>query len=486
MVVCASTALLAAIIVLYAGLIGLGQWAPDEYDDFGRLAHNGLRAISERLRWSPRPVSELLFGGYGWLVNRTHRPLIALFLGLLWAGFIAAGLLTPFIVRCRRAEDDARRDLLIALALMASFVTAGPLTEVFYWPAGAVAYLTTLAATLLLFLQAADGQLDVAPGRMRCGIALTLAALSSEMGAMFVLVYGGTLGVSAVADLARGRPTVRHLRPTSWWIWPTLAALAVLAAVRLNRFAAAQEPARKASATLGHPVASAIAALGRLAGETFGPGASGHGWLFLNVRFVSAVLLAMGIALACCRKSGGSIEYRRDLARLAGAFALASLLTLTAAYLHFGQAMGERHRLMIRCWVLMALAAVGIAVIGAERFRGFRERRVLRTIYPLMLAVSVVMVWHVKPLVREYRVYGEVRRAIAYNFRSGFNAPSRQMEWCTPRHEGVITAPQLQPGIYTRESGTSFARYVLIYFDKDVLVVHPAGNHPADKASPQE
>src|SRR5437588_5236649 len=51
---------LAAVILLHLGLVGLGQWLADEYDDFGRLERDGWSFLWDRLKWSPRPFSEFL------------------------------------------------------------------------------------------------------------------------------------------------------------------------------------------------------------------------------------------------------------------------------------------------------------------------------------------------------------------------------------------------------------------------------------------
>ena len=56
---------LAAVVLIHFGLIGLGQWLGDEYADFGRLERDGWLFLWDRLKWSPRPVSESLFCAYG-------------------------------------------------------------------------------------------------------------------------------------------------------------------------------------------------------------------------------------------------------------------------------------------------------------------------------------------------------------------------------------------------------------------------------------
>src|ERR1700720_3368335 len=97
---------LAAVVLIHFGLIALGQWLADEYDDFGLLERDGWSFLWNRLKWSPRPVSESLFCAYGWIVNHLHRPLIGVFLGILWVGLIVAGLVTFWQNRRKRREKE--------------------------------------------------------------------------------------------------------------------------------------------------------------------------------------------------------------------------------------------------------------------------------------------------------------------------------------------------------------------------------------------
>src|SRR5205807_8537222 len=68
--------LLSAVILIHLGLVGLGNWLADEYDDFTRLASDGSSFLWNRLTWSPRPLSESLFCAYGWVVNHSHHAMI--------------------------------------------------------------------------------------------------------------------------------------------------------------------------------------------------------------------------------------------------------------------------------------------------------------------------------------------------------------------------------------------------------------------------
>jgi hypothetical protein len=94
------------VLLLYFGLIGLGQWQGDEYADFDALRTRGWHFFVDRMQWSPRPISETLLWIYGWTVNQMQQPLTVPFLGLLWAVFIVAGLVTFFQSRRERSGED--------------------------------------------------------------------------------------------------------------------------------------------------------------------------------------------------------------------------------------------------------------------------------------------------------------------------------------------------------------------------------------------
>ncbi len=150
---------LSFIVLSYMGLIALGRWQLDEYAEFYKMRDQNLtHYLLERLTWSPRPISEVLYCSYGWMVNHFHHQFIVPILSALWVAFLAAGFLTFWRKRRDGSAEDSWPSLLIALTLVSLFLAGGHTTEVFYWPAGAVAYIPTLAATLLLFLQVIEGR----------------------------------------------------------------------------------------------------------------------------------------------------------------------------------------------------------------------------------------------------------------------------------------------------------------------------------------
>jgi hypothetical protein len=394
--------------VIHLGLVGLGQWLADEYSDFGRLERDRWAFVWDRLKWSPRPLSEFLYCTYGWVVNHSHRPLIWLFLGILWAGLIVAGLFTVWQTYRNREQEDIWPSLLVALALMALFVTsAGDKVWIFYWPAAAVAYLPTLGATTLLFLQIAHGRLSSSGGRLLCAGCLTAAACSSEAGATFVLCYGllqaAQWGVAAV----RRRGSLLN-QPVAWWLLPALVSVVVLLVVRLNRFHIVELPGIPVGPTKGHPLASLISSAHELGMEVLGRSAHFFGWRGPGSRLPSEILLALGAGLCWSRFGRLPRVLVAQMLTIVGALWLASLFTIAAANLHFGVVCCDQHEVLRRCWMLLGIAGIGMLLsgwIGGGRLRRYAGSGALAQV---LLCAAVLAAWHMKPVFGAYRVYRAV------------------------------------------------------------------------------
>lgn len=460
---------LAAVVLIHFGLVALGQWLADEYDDFGRLERDGWSFLWERLRWSPRPLSESLFCAYGWLVNHLHRPLIGVFLGVLWVGLIVAGLVT-FWQNRRKREEEVWPDLLVALALLALFVAgAGHTTWVFYWPAAAVAYLPTIAATLLLFLQVARGRLSSSGGRLLCSCCLIVAAGTSEAGATFVLCYGLLQAIQWIAAACKKRDNLSG-PAFVWWFLPTVISVAVLLIVRLNRFHAIERPGLPVGPTKGHPLISLIASMHELAVEVLGRSAHLFGWHGLGSRLPSEILLALGVGLCWSRFGRLPRASARQILALVAALLLACLFTIAAANLHFGVVCCDQHESVRRCWILLSIAGIGMLLspwLGRGRFQRYA---VSGAVAQVLLCAAVLSVWRPGQVLRTYRMYSSVRQATEQNFQAGFRAGDEQMVFLL-LPETLIAQPQIGPGNHTlRFEEPSDARYVLTFFKKDCMV----------------
>lgn len=469
-------ALLGCVVLGYVGLIGLGQWQADEYDDFARLSQDGWSAYVQRLEWSPRPLSETIFYSNGWLVNHVHRQLIAPFLGMLWMGFLAAGLFTGLQSRLTDRDMPVWPGALVAISLMASFVAGGGLTEVFYWPAGAVAYLPTLSATLLLFLQVASGRLKDRNGRTLAFVCLLVAAGSSEMGAAFVLAFALVQVAQSAWPVAKGPTPSAGRVPAWWWMVPAVLSVIVMMAVGTTRLHVVEAPTVLTSDAVGHPLRSAWRAAGKLLQEVAGWRASADGREGLSGRLPAELMVAAGVGLCWWRVSRPDRETLRQIVGIALALVLGALFTLAAAYLHFGAPTGERHETMRRCWIFMSFAALGMLAFSHSGMERWRHQAVASVAAPLLLGGAVVSLWHAKALIREYEAYVPVRRAIERNYESGWNTQSTQMMYEVPPNRGVLAFADIKPGTYTSAlPDTEYPAYILRYFNKQVLVVREPG-----------
>jgi hypothetical protein len=465
-----ATGLLAGIFALYLALVPLGQWQPDEYDYFSRLRAGAGQAFLHRLRWSPRPIGETLYLAYGLVANHVRLSLSGWFLGFLWVVFLLCASATAL-----SSGEKTRRlyVFMMGLAVATACITSGPVFQVFYWPAGAVAYLTTLSATLLVFLHALDGRLSSSRERTICCVALLVAALSSEMGALFVLCFALFQAVMRLSGWTDAR---REDERSSWWILPGAASAAVLLWIATHRLPVSETAFTVESASLHNPLQSALSASARLVAEAAGwtSGIKHPGSALLSV--IAKVALGVGAAIllptAQTGSAGKESRVRSELFVLAATILSACFLGLFASYLHFGYPGGERYETLRRCWILMAYIALAVA-LRADSLCPSRARLKLG---PVLLIAGVVLPWHVSPLARQYAEYAAARDAIKQTFQSGYQ-PGGRMVFVVPPTIGVITPATLAPGTYTRTSelaGLTHVDYILKYFGKQELLVTEA------------
>jgi hypothetical protein len=484
---------LALIILAYAGLISLGRWQLDEYSEFYRMRVAPLDLFG-RLRWSPRPISEPLFWMYGWAVNQFHHRLIAPFLGLLWLILLAATLYTPV----QRLSERSRRvwpGLLVSLTLVALAVSGGDATEVFYWPAGSVAYIPTLAATLLLFLQTVDGRLNTKQGCILAAVCLIIAAGSSEAGATFVFCYGLIQIFQRIVETWRNRTTANR-RPLAWCVVPFTLAGAVLVIVRTNRFHATELAVTHPA--LGHPIRSLIEGakemvieiIGRnMLANTYHQYPDPHLWFHSGLRLPfemlvgshlwMELLLVISVAFLWSTVERPAKQTVRQILEVCTAFLGAALLTIAAANLHFGVTCCERHELLRESWWNMIL--VGLAIGGTAWISDMLRQRLARftSLATLMLPLAVLSLSFTGPLSRTYRNYALLRKATVQNEESSFQKDKDSMLFLVLPEVGVITEEPVPTGTYTNPAETTefnidmYPYYLLRYFEKRTVVIQP-------------
>ncbi|WP_294641486.1 hypothetical protein [uncultured Aureimonas sp.] len=347
------TALLAAMLALTP----LGLWQMDEYFTISTFGAQGLPSLWQRiLIWSPRPVSELLLFGYATVVTRTGLQLTGIFLAALWIGLFAACML-PAAWTVRRRRTSRRLPFLLSLTVLTLLVVGHPISEVFYWPQGAGAYLPTIALIAAPVLgMVFSERWSLKRDALTC-ICFSLAALASEVGAFFALAWGGTaLGVAlAQRWISRSSPLLR--RNDVLLALPALAGLGVVYLLANARFAneaelVNSEVARRVGASLWSTLTSFPADV--LAADFVAPTTVG---LLLGIIGKSA-LLVLSI-LVFQRYRAALPELRLRVASVAVTALVAALFSLFAGFFQFGVHCCQRHQTFRSQLVVLAIVAGG-------------------------------------------------------------------------------------------------------------------------------
>jgi hypothetical protein len=244
----------------------------------------------------------------------------------------------------------------------------------------------------------------------------------------------------------------------------------LLTAVRLNRFEAVERPTSLASTIAGQWGASLL--LGGEAVIAEAAGQSAHSWHGIGLRLMAEACLAIGMALCFSGRKKLATRSRGQLVAVSLAFLLASLFTASAAYLHFGSLCCERHEVLRRAWIALSSCGLCIAILSpffASRWRGKGGVSVVGT---LLVCLSVLLMWHVGTLIRQYRLYGVMSYATSQNFSSGFSHARKDMVFLLPPDTALILGEQVAPGLYTLESHSQGLPHLLLeYFHKERVVV---------------
>lgn len=482
-----------AIIAAYAVLLPLGEWQMDEFVLLHGLQQQGFAYVAARLQtWSPRPLSELILWLYQLCVARLDRPLITSILAFLWLLLLGAAFAASRWPRLRgprlHGADAVAIPTPIApglavAALVACYLLLGK-PGVFYWPAGAIAYVPTLAAAT--FAAVAVGLVpDIEAWSVRARAvlcaALVIAASSSEMGAMFVLLNGtGQMLRSVVATWPRspqpGARNIGSLVKTAWvWLLPGTIAALLLVTFRQHR-AGTHEAIPAMVPTLHELPASLAAGARKFAQELIGvPMGPGGAWLGAAIK----LCLFLGF-----RPRLTGIAYRSRGTSLIQSAALlgAGFFSVVFAYWQFGAACCERHETMRQCFIVLALFAAACAVpVNASpsgKHDWLRSERLQAAL--LALPLLVLTATRAPDLAHGYTRIPATIAARAATWRSGLACCTSVMEWYNPPHAQLMTAYALRPGIYARlPPGTApgdptarDASDILVFFGKSSLLVH--------------
>lgn len=438
-------------VAAFAGQLGLGRWQADELELFSQQRDWGLRVLESRLLYSPRPFSEGLLFLYGKAVLAFSQPFIIPFLAVIWVAVLGTGMLAA-----RSALPPSRNRTSAAVGLVtvlfAFVLSTSSITETFYWPMAAAAYLPVFAsAVVLTFLLGRP--LDAARRRW-CGAALLVAAMSCEIGAAMAI---GFSCASAVEAMSRPRPAGRPRRLATmaregwWWLVPGLCGIAVLvviASLRLN----VVELGAKAHPFEGSAASLVWTTLLRIARDLAGAGDTGGA-------LAARLLLAVGFAAVWRQAGSGADKPGRWHAVLAASLVFAACFSVAASYYHYNELCCERQSTM-RLWMndlLFVLAASRmLAWLGSTR----PDWRVLRSagwLPPLLLALSLFPILsRLDGLRQDYDMTGLAAEGRAKTWRAGQRAGTDRMEfYLPPDGSGMLIRGTSQPiGTFERGEGT--------------------------------
>ncbi len=425
----AAVVLAALVILAYACLLPDGRWQGDEYFAASLLAGGKWSALLASLHWAPRPIGQPL----GWLYlvvsNALNRPLATVFLLGLWIFAFAWICLAGWIGRERHPVSLAC--MIFALTLL--LCKPG---EMFYWPAGAAAYLPCwagLAGVTILLRRPLPAGLAVMAS-------LLLAVLCLEVGAVTALIFAGLTGVAAVFG--------RHWRRLWPLVVPAVCAGMVCVLVVSGRMQPMAETMDASSGLAGHWLASLGAAVPAFTRELFGIA----GLPMLVAVPVKMLLLACVPARAAPR--GPALLWAAAL--LGAAFSSEVL-----AYHQFGVQCCERHITQRHAMVVLALVSVaGLRPL----FGGLAER-----VRPVALAVLLAGLLCLRgpALAADWRLMPAVLAARQENWDAG-RMPGDAMTMRLAPQGQITNYDTLPLGSFSRAANAPwFALGILDLFHKD-------------------
>ncbi len=491
-----AAAVLLLLLLAHLGLIAAGQWEGDEWLNFFLFRTEGTGFLVHRiLFWSPRPVSEVLVFLYACVVDAAQRPLVTPVLGLLWALLTASALtLAPALGPKRDALGDPAGDqrvqevaestarfarVLTALAVLAFFLLGHQVAEMFYWPMGAAAYMTAIAALTCLVMLVLRGRHLSRSGAILAALAMIVAAGSAEIGAM---AAGAAAILLAAAQWRRPARAALLLLPLG-------AALLVLGFI-LNGRAADGAALGSETSTIHALLPSLRAAATQFAHETLSLDAYPDGLAGLASGIAVKIALFLGLRALCQVGLAGSSTPPAHLCCLVAALLAASYLSIAAALWQFGLVCCQRHDSFRQCLdvlVILLLAALSTRTPNSALARSTmpggshaRSRPGMRPLAAgsawLLLAVALSLL-HRGPLMHrlpalwaDYLKMPEMLASRGHTWSSGL-APGTDMVFHEPPQGFVVGETDWPTGVFSLDQNPPwFMKGLLLYFAKQRLL----------------
>lgn len=465
-VVHAVTLLLCLLVILaFVGFIPLGHWQ-DEFETVRIYQAEGYPFLLNRLfHWSPRPLSELLIYGYSLAVKSAARPLIGVSLSLTWLAFGLALLAVPVLAWKRLGTRRWSLAILLALALFCLLLLGHPVSEVFYWPIAAVAYMPVVAAISLTLWMFVLTDLSNLRTQFICAVSLVVAATSAEVGAMLVVVF---CAISIGVALVRSRQHNFTLGKIAWIAVPLAASLGVLVLLYSGRVTTAAEVFGD-KAIAHHFFPALRSALHRFIQETVS--SDGNGLTTENVAVGAATKVLFLFAFFGITRyilsANGMSRNTFWLAVLSLSCFLTAFMTLGAAFYQFGVACCERHDTMRQCFIFIGLASAGAALAAAKKSDTEADR--LRTPYVFLLLVAVLVpaVLAAPDIASDYGNYRRILDARVVNWNAGMAAGDSMVYVQVPAGK-IVGGASVPDGTYTSAGDNpGLAKWIIHFFKKD-------------------
>ena len=458
--------ILLVTIALHFGLVDMGQWAYDEFSIISSYRDNGWTAFSDRLiGWSPRPISELLIWAYACLVNWTHKPLIGVFLGLLWLTLISVPLISFFQIREKFSVDSRRFLSFFTFGLVAFFLLGHGPGALFYSPVVAAAYLTTLSAITLCFLQLALSLTEHRGGRIIAALSLIFAAASSETGAFFVVVFGCLSLTCMFVD--KFRDSV-YQREFLWCLLPTLTGIGVFVLLIRNRVRG--QEALFATAEYHNLYMSLKTGLGETVKEYLvnGQRLSTRG-VFLGLLLKACFFLGVRY---CWLSSGIKVPRRQVLMVFALSIVATTYFSVAASYYGYGGLTNPWHQELRQCLVMLFIATVALFSCHYHvPFCDLRRTEWLGGIF-VFIALILVVPGRFDALIHDYRNYPVCIENRNKSWNSGLS-DGNAMIWLSSPKGQVANTLLFTPGIYNLESKAPGVLDIMHFFRKERLEICP-------------
>jgi hypothetical protein len=483
-----SIAAFSLIVLAYVGLIPLGHWAPDEYATLGEYSRDGWPALAQRLiEWSPRPFSELLLFVYAKLVDLYKAPLIEHVLGALWFVLGTCLLAGPMLLRGEAVSRQLRRQATaLALGLLCLLLLAHPVGEMFYWPQAAIAYLPVVSGVSMTAWSFVLVGSSSKKTRYAISLALCIAALSAEVGAMFVALFCSLVFAWVLLVRSLQSVKVREAQELSFLIMPFVSALGVAVAIAFGRFESADEIF--GDPNVAHHIVPALTeSVKRYLLELLsisGTGLQPKHLLVGTVVKASFFIGAYGTMLPVVATQKAS-RYDRQLLALLGVACFGTVfLVLASAYYQFGSVCCERHGTFRQVLTFLGLFSFAAVLAGLRAAPEIGEQRNFATSKSLILlgvSVAIPALYSVRAVASDYKNFAVYRQVQRTNWESGL-AAGKHLVFNTPPYGSVYGGVGFPDGTHTVADDNGWMiRSILTYFNKESVTFSNAGNGKTGK-----